>query len=130
MRVLDFPLLADENIHPQVVASLRTAGYDVISVMDEGLTAHDDTDVLRFAQRNNRVVVTHDRDFGALAVQRGEAFMGILYLRPGHLPPAAVLSLINSLRAAPSDVTPPFIAVVEQKEENIRMRLRMSAQAT
>lgn len=27
MKVLDFPLLADENIHPDVIAFLREAGF-------------------------------------------------------------------------------------------------------
>ena len=46
MKALDFPLLADENILPDVVAFLRKAGLDVKSVVEQGLFGSPDTDVL------------------------------------------------------------------------------------
>ncbi len=127
MKVLDFPLLADENIHPTVQASLRSQGRDVSSVIEEGLGGEDDTAVLRFAHREKRVVVTHDSDFGTLAIQRRLPFTGIVYLRPGHLPPHRVLALLAALESLEMDVTPPFIAVAQQKLDTIRVRLRASA---
>ncbi|WP_437305773.1 DUF5615 family PIN-like protein [Sorangium sp. So ce388] len=51
MRPLEFPLLADENIHRDVVRALLTRGKDVRSVLDEGMGGRDDVDVLRHAHR-------------------------------------------------------------------------------
>ncbi|WP_437287100.1 hypothetical protein [Sorangium sp. So ce406] len=39
MKPLDYPLLADENIHRDVVRALLARGKDVRSVLDEGWAA-------------------------------------------------------------------------------------------
>ncbi|NOY91621.1 MAG: hypothetical protein GXP55_10510 [Deltaproteobacteria bacterium] len=70
MNPLEFPLLADENIHPEVVRALAALGKNVVSVLDEGLGGHSDRDVLAKAIETGRVVLTHDSDFGALAATR------------------------------------------------------------
>jgi hypothetical protein len=36
LKALDFPLLADENVHPEVIAFLRKAGLDVESIAEQG----------------------------------------------------------------------------------------------
>jgi len=66
---LDFPLLTDENIHPQVVQALAAIGKDVVSVLEQGLGGHADHELLRRARELGRVVLTHDSDFGALAIR-------------------------------------------------------------
>ncbi len=127
MKILDFPLLADENIHPKVVQSLIAEGLDVCSVMEHDLQGRDDSDILRFAKRQGRVVITHDSDFGMLGVRDGIPFTGILYLRPGHLPSAGVIAMLKALKTIAIDVAPGFIVVVEQKGEVVRVRARLSA---
>lgn len=36
MRLEEFPWLTDENIHPEVVAYLRSRGFDVLDVKEQG----------------------------------------------------------------------------------------------
>ncbi|MEW5940175.1 MAG: DUF5615 family PIN-like protein, partial [Chloroflexota bacterium] len=67
MRALDFPLLADENIHPEVVEFVRKAGADIESVSGRGQYSLSDAEILRQANEEGRVVLTHDSDFGGLA---------------------------------------------------------------
>lgn len=87
MKLSDFGLLTDENLEVEVVAFLRQSGFDVLDVCENGLHRSTDVDLLQRATRENRVVVTHDSDFGALAILRGEPVIGILFLRPGHIDP-------------------------------------------
>jgi len=68
LKILDFPLLADENLHPDVVAFLRSEQSDVRYVREAGLIGSNDLSLIRLAHAEGRVIVTHDRDFGALAV--------------------------------------------------------------
>ena len=124
MKPLAFPLLTDENIHPDVVAGLRARGKDVRTVEDEQLRGSDDVSILRRAHANGRVVVTHDSDFGKLAIQTNEPYTGILFLRPGHISPQFVLGSLAALEASSIDVAPPFIAVVERKDDQVRVRVR------
>jgi len=59
-------------------------------------------------------------DFGTLAVYRGEAITGIVYLRPGGRPPAEVMADVQALMAAEIDWTPPIIAVYRAGRLRIR----------
>ncbi|MEO7841836.1 MAG: DUF5615 family PIN-like protein [Anaerolineales bacterium] len=68
MKALDFPLLADENVHPDVIAFLRCIRLDVESIAEQGKFGLPDTQVLQQATELNRVVLTHDSDFGGMAV--------------------------------------------------------------
>ena len=42
VKPLSLPLLADENVHPDVVASLWAQGRDVVTVADLGLVGAAD----------------------------------------------------------------------------------------
>jgi predicted nuclease of predicted toxin-antitoxin system len=77
VKALDFPLLADENVHPDVIVFLRKAGLDVESVSEQGKFGLPDTQVLAQATEAGRVVLTHDSDFGGLALM-GAKFIGII----------------------------------------------------
>ncbi len=57
MKALDFPLLADENVHPDVIVFLREAGLDVESVSEQGQFGLPDTHVLQQANEAGRAVL-------------------------------------------------------------------------
>ena len=124
MKPLEFPLLADENIHPGVVAALLAQGKDVRTLYEEGLAGASDTDILRRAFDTGQVVVTQDSDFGMLALYAGQASHGIIYLRPGHIQPEYVLKSIEAIENSDVDVQPGFILVAERRGDSVRIRLR------
>ncbi|WP_437983559.1 DUF5615 family PIN-like protein [Sorangium sp. So ce117] len=124
MNPLAFPLLADENIHREVVRALVLRGKDVRAVLEEGMGGRDDIDVLRHAHGHGRVVLTHDGDFGTLAYQAGEPLVGIIYLRPGHISPTFVIEMLEAIEASAADVEPPFVLVAERKDALVRVRVR------
>jgi predicted nuclease of predicted toxin-antitoxin system len=121
---LDFPLLADENIHPDVVSYMRQQGYDIRSIVEENLFGKSDRAVLRLAHADGRVVLTHDSDFGTLAVTQDEPLVGILYLRPGHIRAEFTIQTLKTVAAQPLDVQPPFIIVAEQRLGIVQVRTR------
>lgn len=126
MKPLGWPLLADENIHPDVVRGLVARGMNIRSILENGYGLSD-REVLRVAHRERRVVVTHDADFGKLVALEGEPFTGIVYLRPGHFSAEFVLAIIDALQSAEIDVEPPFLVVAERRGLNVRIRLRTVA---
>lgn len=74
-------VLANENVSSTVIQGLRAAGHDVVAVK-EWLPGADDEAVLRRSQSEERVLLTHDRDFGELAYRRLlPAGCGIVFLR-------------------------------------------------
>lgn len=124
MKFRDCRLLTDENIHTQVVAHLRAVGFDVKDVREENWLGRSDFDLLAIAVAERRVVVTHDSDFGLLAVRTGCAMYGALYLRPGHLRAPQTIAMIESMLALDFQVVPPFIAVVQRSGEDVTVRVR------
>lgn len=59
-------LLADENIHLDIVNALRSKGHDVTTVPEVGLIGEEDETVLEAANRGRRILLTGDKDFGGV----------------------------------------------------------------
>ena len=58
-------------------------------------------------------MLTHDSDFGTLAVHEGQTITGIIHLRPGNRPSAEVIADLQVLLNTEIDWTPPLIVVCE-----------------
>lgn len=123
MKALDFPLLADENVHPDVIAFLRKIGLNVDSISEQGKFGLPDTEVFQQATVSNRVILTHDSDFGGMAVF-GAKFTGIIYLRPGHIRADFTIQTLEAIRDNAPEVTPPFILVAERTGDTVKIRVR------
>lgn len=123
MKALDFPLLADENVHPEVIEFLRRVGLDVESISEQGKYGLPDTQVLQQATEAGRVVLTHDSDFGGLALM-GAKFIGIIYLRPGHIRADFTIKTLEAIRGNAPEVKPPFILVAERTGDSVKIRVR------
>lgn len=125
VKPLAYPLLADENIHPGVVQALRDAGSDVATAVELGLAGQGDHEVLRMAVETKRVVLTHDSDFGQLALRSGVAGLaGIVYLRPGHRDAGVVMRCCHAVDQTVGSLVAPFIVVAEYRDTQVRIRVR------
>jgi predicted nuclease of predicted toxin-antitoxin system len=73
--------LADENFPGGAVAALQSHGYDVIWIRTT-FPGISDPEVLKFAQSENRILLTFDKDFGELAfVTELPATCGVMLFR-------------------------------------------------
>ncbi len=104
-------LVADMNITAPVIQFLRSQGVDVVSAFEEGWHLYKDGDILANAHLMDRFVLTHDSDFGQLAVHLKRPITGIILLRPGGRTPDEVISDLRILLRMSVDWTPPLIAV-------------------
>ena len=74
--------LANENAPREAVLAARGAGFDVAWMVELQPGASDEI-VLWLAQREDRVLITFDKDFDELVFRRGRAGSpGIILLRP------------------------------------------------
>lgn len=124
MKLREFPLVTDENVDPDVVAGLRQLGFDVIDVVESGRAGGTDVDVIRGATAQGSVVVSHDADFGTLAILQHEPIVGLVFLRPGHIDPQFTLATIQALLTTDPDVTPPFVLVAKRSGNQVNIRVR------
>ncbi|MEE8391224.1 MAG: DUF5615 family PIN-like protein [Anaerolineae bacterium] len=72
--------LVDLNVGCAVADYLRQAGYNTSFVGDAD-PRMSDADILLWAVREQRIVVTMDADFGELVYHSGHPHSGVLFLR-------------------------------------------------
>lgn len=63
-------VLADENVPWPLVRLLRSMGLDIIWIPETGFRGINDRDVIKLANKQERVILTRDRDFLELALRR------------------------------------------------------------
>jgi predicted nuclease of predicted toxin-antitoxin system len=107
-------LLADENVPLDSVRALRAAGHDVFSAV-ESAVGQADTDLLDRSIREERLVVTFDRDFGEL-VTRGAQHppAGVLLLRIVPKDAPEVTALLLTLLARTDIIWRNHLSVVDR----------------
>ena len=96
--------LTDENISTSLVTALRNKKYDVKDIKEENLFGISDAEVLKSAYKENRVVVTHDKDFANLLSYSPIKHKGVILLR--------------FFNQSPKNVVKLFIHVLEQLKES------------
>lgn len=119
-----FRFLADENIDQDLVAHMRDLGWDVALAASVCGPSESDLVIMRAAYALGRVIVTHDADFGQLAVAGKEPVIGIVYLRPGHIRAAVTIQTLETIIAANLEVEPPFVIVGLRHEAGVSIRVR------
>ncbi|HKI02043.1 MAG TPA: DUF5615 family PIN-like protein [Thermoanaerobaculia bacterium] len=72
--------LADESCDFAVVRALRDAGHDVVAIA-ETAPQMVDSDVIALAVRENRVLLTEDKDFGQLVYAGLHPSSGVILIR-------------------------------------------------
>ncbi|HEY3998001.1 MAG TPA: DUF5615 family PIN-like protein [Candidatus Xenobia bacterium] len=89
--------LANENFGAATVQAMRDLGHDVVWVRTDA-PGSSDTSVLAWAQRESRVLLTFDKDFGELAYRsRLPASCGIILFR---LPLTSAAKLAGAVSTA------------------------------
>ena len=96
--------LSDENISPALVNALRNKGYNIKDIKEEKLLGISDIEALNLAFKENRVVITHDKDFANLLNYSSIKHKGVILLRFKNQSPKNVIKF--------------FIPILEQLKEN------------
>lgn len=71
----------DENLPATLAPRLAALGFDVDTVLDEGLRGHSDADVWNAAQAEGRFLVTQDLDFSDARRYAPGTHHGVLLVR-------------------------------------------------
>ena len=110
----------DENLPRMLVEWLRALGCDVVSASESG-PGEADTAWAELALRDERILLTQDKDFGDLIYRNGLASHGVVLLRLDEFMAVEILSRFQEvwsvIEANPSG---RFIVVTETR---VRVRL-------
>lgn len=73
--------LLDESADYPLVYFLRGLGHDATAIAHDYPNALKDQEVLQIGVRENRIVITNDKDFGELVVRRHLPHAGVILFR-------------------------------------------------
>ena len=73
--------LLDQNVEARIAAFLAEHGHDATRIGREYPAGLPDEQVLAIARREQRVLVTNDKDFGELIVRNRLPHAGVILLR-------------------------------------------------
>ena len=91
--------LANENFPLRSVHVLRADQHDVLTIL-EGLAGAADDEVLARAVREDRIILTFDRDYGELVFRRGlPTPPGVVYFRFNPATPDEPARLLRQVLA-------------------------------
>ena len=124
MKFQELRILTDENISPKVVVFLRNHGLDVLDTKEQGWHGKSDDALLEIACQDKRWVLTHDADFGTLAIHEGKPYLGIIFLRVRNLQSHNVIRVCNQLLHHDVDFSQRAMVVVEEARIRIRQASR------
>jgi len=89
--------LADMNISPQTVDFLISLGYDATHLSQEGLHHLSDPLIIKKALSEERVIITHDLDFGELVAAGGLVLPSVITLRLRNMAPDRVNQVMEQI---------------------------------
>ena len=120
MKIRDIKFMTDENISPKLVTFLRQQEIDVLDVKEQKLYGMDDEEILDIAFQEQRFIITHDSDFGTLAVNEGKRFFGIIYIRLRNQNYRNIIRVFEKLLRLDTAFFPGTILVVEETRIRIK----------
>src|SRR5437879_5482378 len=90
-------ILIDMNLSPDWVDVLNRAGHDAIHWSSVGNATDDDPTILQWARHENRLLFTHDLDFGTLLASTRGTGPSVVQIRTHDVLPNAIATLIVNL---------------------------------
>lgn len=103
--------LADESCDFLVVRALRADGYDVLAV-SEYTQRSDDRELIEQSYRENRIVLTEDKDFGSLVFVSQVATAGVILIRfPGNRRETLVQTMRRFIQDKVDEIPGAFVVI-------------------
>lgn len=118
--------LNDESCDFAFASALRDAGYDVVLV-GEITPRADDTDVIRLAQEQSRILLTEDKDFGQLVFAGGTPSVGVVLFRYPVLARQSMVDFFMELIKDKGEQLHQFFTVVEPGKVRLKPRPDLGA---
>ena len=102
--------LTDENIPLEVVFALKQEGINVIS-LSELRPRLEDKDVLKLTNKEKRVLITFDTDFGELIFKQQLTSHGVILLRIHPQTVEYIIAILNKALAMKIEFEKSFCVV-------------------
>ncbi|MEK6886892.1 MAG: DUF5615 family PIN-like protein [Nanoarchaeota archaeon] len=113
--------LTDENVAKSVVSKLRYLGFDVKDIKEERMQGTPDSEIISVASSEDRIVITHDKDFENIALLLKHKHKGVIVLRLRNQNPRNVEKVLGELlNSKIKDKLPGNMVIVTELQITIR----------
>lgn len=114
--------LIDNALSPIISIGLKKNGYDSIHVRDIGMGTADDKTIFKYAEKEERTIISSDTDFGTLlALWNKNKPSFILFRRENNIKPNQLLEiLLNNLEYLNKDIDEGSIIVIGDSKIRIK----------
>ncbi len=85
--------LADESVDFPIIQLLRQHDFNILAVIEK-FPSKEDSYVLETAQKEGRLLITSDKDFGELVYRLKKVSAGVILLRIEELKPTEKADLV------------------------------------
>src|SRR5437870_3314882 len=89
--------LVDESVDIRVAQYLVSLGHEATTVADDYQVSISDEQVLGHAYREQRILITNDRDFGELVFRHHQPHAGVIYFRLGTFELASIIARLSDV---------------------------------
>ena len=89
--------LIDENLSPLLSNYLRSLNYNAQAVREIGLKGKSDEEIIKWIQKNKRVLITADLDFGEFFYLNSFGQIGVIILKSKSQKLGSFKEIINYL---------------------------------
>ena len=114
--------LVDMNLSPRWCGVLRAEDWDSLHWSEVGNATAPDHEIMGWALRDQRVVLTHDLDFGAMLAATGAFGPSVVQVRTQDVRSTTLASLlIPVLRRYESELIAGALLVVDQARSRVRL---------
>ncbi|MBI2908718.1 MAG: DUF5615 family PIN-like protein [Chloroflexi bacterium] len=107
--------LVDESSDARLAAYLKSLGHDATTVASDYAPSLADQQILEIAQREGRVLIANDRDFGELVFRRGLPHVGVIFLRLSSTSLALKIARLNHVLATHASELGHFLVVTDRR---------------
>ena len=109
------------NVSPQTVESLVAAGWNILRSVEVLPATASDHEILDWARRHERALITQDLDFSAQLALGGHSSPSVVTMRMAHTDPDTITSrLLEVLADLQTHLVQGCIATVDEARIRIR----------
>jgi len=115
--------LTDENIAVSVMRDIRNEGFDVKDIKEERLHSSSDRKIMQIAFEEDRIIITHDKNFSNVIYNENARHKGIIFIRCKNQSPQNVSNiLIGALKSGVKDKFAGSLAIISEEQIQIIKR--------
>lgn len=115
-------IVIDMNLSPDWVREFEFAGIEAVHWSQTGPANAPDADIMKWAQDHDRIVFTHDLDFGTILHLTGARRPSVIQLRSEDVRPGTMGHIVcNAVSLAAIDLKQGALVTIDPRKNRISL---------